>query len=263
MQMDNIDALNPPAEIARVVATHECIELPTVNHEGRVLVLSIDGRNRLFLKVEKTSTTLGVEAECLTWLHSKLPVPEVIAFERTETHQYLLLSALPGVEVLDEELDQDLPERVVLVADGLRQIHSVEIHDCPLDRTLEQHLRMANDRVADGSIAENDFEDIHRGSVHDLLNEVVSRRPVVEDKVFTHGDYSLPNVMVEGGKVSGYVDWRDGGVGDRYRDLSIAVKSIARNWGQEWIEPFIQRYGLTTKLDDARLDYFRLLYRFF
>ena len=136
MHMDNIEALNPPAEIARVMATHECIELPTVNHDGRAFVLSIDGRNRLFLKVEKTSATLGVEEECLTWLHSKLPVPEVIAFERTETHQYLLLSALPGVEVLDEE--QDLPERVVLVADGLRQIHSVEIHDCPFDRTLEQ-----------------------------------------------------------------------------------------------------------------------------
>ncbi len=41
------------------------------------------------------------------------------------------------------------------------------------------------------------------------------------DSVLTHGDFSLDNILIEDGHVSGVIDVAWAGVADRYQDLSI------------------------------------------
>ena len=44
-----------------------------------------------------------------------------------------------------------------------------------------------------------------------------------------HGDYCLPNIILKEHTVSGYIDVALAGVGDRYQDLALAVRSLAYN----------------------------------
>ena len=255
--------LRLPEEIARIVEGYQQTSIPTVN-SGSVIKLQSGEVAPLFLKIEPRPSTLEHEVARLNWLESKLKVARVVSFCSSEIQDFLLLTAIPGDDSTEDLADLDLHERVDLVAKGLKQIHQVDIADCPFDRTLQTELRLARERVEQGLITEDDLEDHQKGrSIDGILRYLEEQRPAHETLAFTHGDYSLPNIMLNGGQVSGFLDWRDGGIGDPYRDLPIVAKSIVRNWGEEWLEPFYRSYGLQAGLDQEKMQYYRLLYRFF
>ena len=57
------------------------------------------------------------------------------------------------------------------------------------------------------------------------LSDIKEGMPDEEDLVFTHGDYCLPNVMFQDGKLSGYIDLGYAGVGDRYLDFVAVTRN--------------------------------------
>ncbi len=103
-----------------------------------------------------------------------------------------------------------------------------------------------------------------------MLDELEATLPdvedAIEDLVFTHGDYSLPNVIPndDGTRValSGFVDCARAGVGDRYQDLALAARSIASSLGPEWVSLLFERYALT-HIDERKLGFYTLLDEFF
>ena len=253
-----------PQQIEQLIEGYSRTALPTVNHGGSVTELSSPRHASLYLKIEASPSTLGQEVARLRWLKKKLSVPQVAAFTNDGTHDFLLLTAIPGQDATANILGLDIGDRVQLVADGLRQIHRIGISDCPFDRSLDEELHLARTRVEQGLVSEDSLEEHQKGrSVRAIIDTLDQRRPPIENAAFTHGDYSLPNIMIANGRVSGFIDWRDGGVGDPYRDLPIAAKSIQRNWGEEWVDLFYQSYGLQEGVDQEKMEYYRLLYRFF
>ena len=60
---------------------------------------------------------------------------------------------------------------------------------------------------------------------------------------FTHGDYCLPNVMIDGEEVAGFVDWGWAGVADRYKDIALVVRSLEYNTGKDLRTMFFDAYG--------------------
>lgn len=253
-----------PEDIKRATDGYSRSNLPTVNHGGTVIELSSRGQSSLFLKIEARPSTLEQEVSRLHWLTHKLSVPQVIAFSSDATHDFLLLTAVPGEDATDDLPGLSLRDRVELIATGLRQIHEIDVVSCPFDRSLDAELRLARTRVDQGLVGEEDLEEHQKGrSIKAILDDLEERRPSIETAVFTHGDYSLPNIMIDQGQVSGFLDWRDGGFGDPYRNLPIVAKSIAKNWGEEWVDPFYKCFGLQDGLDQEKMEYYRLLYRFF
>jgi aminoglycoside phosphotransferase len=119
-------------------------------------------------------------------------------------------------------------------------------------------------RVQHNRVDESDFDEIRAGrTANDLLAEVMERIPQYEDRVFTHGDYCLPNIIVtQDGHLSGFIDVGRAGTGDRYRDIALACRSIAYNWGREWIPVFAEAYGLTG-IDQKKLAFYQLVDEFF
>ena len=253
-----------PEDIKRATHGFTWRNLRTVNHGGSVIELSSKGQTSLFLKIEARPSTLEQEVSRLHWLEQKLCVPHVIELASDETHDFLLLTALPGRDATEDLPGLSFRNRVELVAIGLRQIHGIAIASCPFDRSLDAELRLARLRVDQGLVREEDLEEHQRGrSIRAILDSLEEQRPSNETAVFTHGDYSLPNIMVDQGRASGFLDWRDCGVGDPYRDLPIVAKSIAKNWGEEWVDLFYECFGLQDGVDQERMEYYRLLYRFF
>lgn len=211
-------------------------------------------------------TALEEEARVLEWLHDhhRLSVPHVLYVGADVEHAYLLLSAVPGRMAHDEAFTNDVPHIVRLLAAGLRGIHAVDTTSCPFDRTLDIQLRTVRERMERGLVDEDSFDAEHRGCrARSLYDVLLTTRPAVspEDQVFTHGDYCLPNVLIHGDGIGGFIDWGRGGIADRYQDLALCARSLAHNWGSQWVPMLFAEYGIT-QVDEVKLAYYRLLDEF-
>jgi aminoglycoside phosphotransferase len=201
----------------------------------------------------------------LEWLRGKLVVPAVEACVTEGEQTFLLLSEVPGAMACDPAFAGDLPALVRLLADGMRQIHVIDIGDCLFDMRLDAQLARAEQRVRAGRVDESDFDASRLGTrASDLFEQLLRERPASEDLVFTHGDYCLPNVLIDHERrhVSGFIDLSRAGVADRYQDLALAARSLAYNFGPGW-EPLLwEAYGVRDP-DPAKIAYYQLLDEFF
>ena len=204
---------------------------------------------------------LSRELERLQWLAGRRIAPTVLAFAQNETHDFLVTRALPGDNAVNVTADQ-VPALIDVIADACRALHAIPIDACPFDETATTLIAQAEARLAAGLVDTDDFDQHRQGrDPHDLFAELRARRPPLEDLVFTHGDLCLPNVILNGHRVTGYVDVARAGIADRWRDIALCARSIARNWGPTWADAFIDAYG--ARHDPQALEFYQLLDEFF
>lgn len=230
-----------------------------------VFRLEGEARPGLYLKVEEAGPfcELADEAERLVWLRSQgLHCPEPIAHESDGERSFLLMTALPGADLVTATTL--LPEeRIEILASALSTLHNVDISACPFDHRLERRLAAAEARMRAGVVDETDFNEVRLGkSAFFLFNELQRLRPDSENLVVTHGDACLPNFMVADGRFAGYIDCCRLGVADRYQDVTLACHSIAYNFGEEFVRLFLNAYGLSI-IDPVKMNYYQLLDEFF
>ncbi|MGO7959247.1 APH(3')-II family aminoglycoside O-phosphotransferase [Rhizobium leguminosarum] len=230
-----------------------------------VFRLEAPGLPTLYLKVEEVGPfgELADEAARLRWVKaSGLPCPDIIAEDSDGVHNRLLISALPGSDLASAPVLTPLA-RVELLAAALIDLHRLPIASCPFDHRLEARIATAKARMQAGIVDETDFDETRLGkSVEALFAELESGKPSREDLVVTHGDACLPNFVASEDGFSGYIDCSRLGVADRYQDIALACRSIAHNFGEALVQPFLDRYGMPAT-DPARLDYYQLLDEFF
>jgi aminoglycoside 3'-phosphotransferase II len=210
---------------------------------------------------DSPAQTLAGEAARLRWLGSRTSVPHVVDFVQDSTHEYLLQEALPGEDAASTTLP---PAEVVdLLADSLRNLHAVSIHDCPFIQSIDACLKESKGLLDSGCVDVTNFDPVNQGrDPGALYREMLATRPDSESEVLIHGDYCLPNVLIAEGHLSGFVDVGRSGVGDPYRDLALIGRSLKRNFGSGWEPRFFSRYGLIDP-DPLRMRFFRLLDEFF
>lgn len=240
------------------------------NREGHsgtsVFRLERPGQPDQFLKVGErySEDDLSAELSRLLWLRGRLPVPEVLYWSEHGTRQYLLMSAVPGLPAYDDSLNSQLPTLLRLYAHGLRQIHDVPVEACPFDMRLDVRIAQAGHNLQAGRVDAENFDPQRQGRApQSLFRELMATRPAAEDLVFTHGDYCIPNVIIDGEMriLSGFIDWGRAGIADRYTDLALAARSIDYNFGAEWIPMFFEAYGIDP--DPAKRAFYQLLDEFF
>jgi aminoglycoside phosphotransferase len=256
-----------PEPVAALVGNAELVPVSIGRSDASTArILRPDGDWFLKLQaVDDLGTTLVGEAERMRWLGSFVAVPEVVAAGSDGTHEWLVASALSGSDATQPEHHFDLERLVRDLGQALRRFHDlVPIETCPFDSSTSAAVEHARARVEAGRIDESDFEPLYRGMSAAELYElmVASEVQVDDDLVVLHGDYCVPNVVVHQGSVHGYLDVGRAGVGDRHRDLAIACRSVAHNFGGHAVGLFLDGYGID-RPDLARLDFFVMLDEFF
>ena len=226
--------------------------------------LDRSGQAALYLKIAPRAQRMELlwEKKRLVWLRGRLPAPNVVGYETDARNEFLLLTPLPGRHVASLIVAEPNEKIVQLLAAGLRAIHAIPIRDCPFDMTLDREIERARHNVVNGLVDEADFDSTRLGrTAAALFEELQSKRPADEELVFTHGDYCLPNVMVDRGEVSGFVDWGRAGVADRYKDIALVARSLERNTGKDLTLAFFEAYGLSSP-DAEKIEYYKLLDEF-
>ncbi|MCQ6563758.1 APH(3') family aminoglycoside O-phosphotransferase [Paenibacillus mendelii] len=198
----------------------------------------------------------------LQWLETRLPVPAVLHYSKDERFEYLLMSEIEGIDGSDSVFKEDPAFIIRKLAEALKQVHAVEINDCPFDYTLSKRLDEIKHKIEAGSIDKKKLEE-EFGDRFDNLYQWLIQSPYSssEELVFTHGDYSVPNIIIRGKDISGLIDLADAGVADKYRDLAAMHYSIIRNHGEQWTGLLYEEYGISN-VDLEKIRYYELLEAF-
>ena len=200
------------------------------------------------------------EASRMAWLAQRAPAPTVLAVAADGDKEWLLMTALPGVDALRCSLPPQA--KIRLVADALSALHAIRADECPFDESLDRKIARAQDAVAKGLVDESQFDERNAGrSAASLFEDLLQSRPSDADRVVTHGDACFPNFMLDGRSFAGFVDCARVGRADRFQDLALACRSIEYDLGEEWVASFLRAYGLP-QADHERLAFYRLLDEF-
>ena len=224
------------------------------------------------LKIEKASTKNDETVAMMRWLEGKLPVPKVIAYEKDEAAglQYLLMSRVTGKMSCDDYYMSRPKELCEHLAQTLKLLWSIDISDCPRKITLDDELAEARYRVENNLIDVSDAEPDTYGpggfeNPKALLEWLENNRPEREP-VLSHGDFCLPNVFIDNGKLSGLIDLGDTAVNDKWLDIALCYRSLKHNadgtWGKKIYQdckPELLFEALGIEPDWDKIKYYILL----
>lgn len=123
---------------------------------------------------------------------------------------------------------------VIALAKALKMLWEIPIHKVPFDARLAQKLQAAEYNVTNDLCDMLDAEEGTYGEEGfsyptELLACLKAHQPE-EDLVFSHGDFCLPNIFLDQGEISGFIDLGRGGVADRYQDIALCYRSLMHNF---------------------------------
>jgi len=189
--------------------------------------------DEMVLKIEKISRSSEHEKLLLGWLDGKLSVPKIIETATHDGYSFLLTSRLHGEMACSENSLQNIEDTVAALVTGLKMLWQIGISNCPCTNTIADKLIQAEYNIKNGLVDMDDFNPetfTTEGfnDVPDLYRHLDRNRPA-EDLVFSHGDFCLPNVFVSGSNITGFLDWGNGGIADRWQDIALCARSLRSN----------------------------------
>ena len=146
---------------------------------------------------------------------------------------YFLMSKMPGNMLCEDRYLMNPEELIDLMVKALHMLWQVDITDCPLDAGIDRKLQMAkynieHDMVDLDNVEPETFGEEGFRNPEELLKWLILNKPD-ENRVFTHGDCCLPNILAKDGEISGFIDRGRAGVADQYQDIAICYRSLNDN----------------------------------
>ena len=215
-------------------------------------VYFIDKGSGYYLK-QSGKGVLEKECRMTEYFHSRGFGAEVLYYISNDS-DWLFTASVKGENCSHEKYLAEPGRLCDILAQELRKLHETDYTGCPIpDRTAE-YLAGAERNYRTGNYEEFHFPDgfSYRSAkeAHDVL---AAGKDALQSKVLLHGDYCLPNVILDGWKLSGFIDVGCGGVGDRHIDIFWGIWTLWFNLKTDkYTERFLDAYG-RDKADGAIL----------
>ena len=209
--------------------------------EARVIFIHKD--NGYFLK-SAPKGTLQREAELTAWFHTKGLSANVLAYISKEM-DWLLTEKVQGDDCTAEKYLAQPKRLCDVLSERLWILHHTDFADCPVQNHTEMYLERACSNYHRGVFDGTLFPDNWRyTSAKEAYSVLCSHGHVLTADTLLHGDYCLPNIILQDWKLSGFVDVGCGGVGDRHVDLFWALWTLEYNLKTDkYRQRFIDGYG--------------------
>ncbi|MFD0048556.1 phosphotransferase family protein [Actinomycetes bacterium NPDC127524] len=215
-------------------------------------------------KGEVFSSLLKREQSILNILTNKteLPTPKVKKFLEVEnsTVSWILMELLEGETLRSALLNEKKKEIRHEIIFNFGRILS-QIHSTPCPDELKNEHRWLDLMLNEG---EENIKFHKVEGTRKLLECLKENQPKDYKQTLIHGDFTIDNVMVSQGVITGVIDWGNGAYGDPRFDVSLAIRP-KQNAFEEEIDKLIFFEGYGGKIiTDNDYDYFvNGLYEFF
>lgn len=209
--------------------------------EARVWYIDRDGG--FYLK-RGVKGSLLAEADMTRYFHKKGLGTEVLDYLSQE-YDWLLTARVAGEDCTHADYLADPRRLCDTIAQQLRALHEVDFADCPVSDRMQSYFALAEENYRTGNYDQSAFPDsFGYASPQEAYTVLQSGRAALDGKVLLHGDYCLPNILLDHWRFSGFIDLGNGGVGDRHVDLFWGAWTLGFNLGTDaYRDRFFDAYG--------------------
>lgn len=237
----SIDIRRYPVELHPLLSGVKLFD-SSCSPEAKVIFIDKDGG--YFLK-SAPKGSLAREAAMTKYFHSKKLAAEPLAYLSDENDFFLTAKIHGGDCTTDKYMQQ--PERLCdLLAEQLLYLHEQDFTDCPVPNHTEIYLAGAERNKRLGYFDNNLFleKSFRHTSAEEAWTVVEKQGHLLQTDTLLHGDYCLPNIILDDWSFAGFIDLDNSGVGDRHVDLFWATWTLFFNFKTDkYRQRFIDAYG--------------------
>lgn len=206
-------------------------------------VYYIEKENGFYLK-RAAKGTLAREAEMTAYFHSKGIGAKVVSY-LCDACDWLLTTRVAGEDCTFSKYLDDPKRLCDTIAERLRWLHSMEHLDCPVQDRMRSYFTLADEHYRTGEVDLSYYTNLYGESTVDEVYRIFAEgRDAFRSDTLLHGDYCLPNIMLDDWRFSGFIDLGNGGVGDRHVDLYWGAWTLCFNLGtDQYRSRFFDVYG--------------------
>ncbi|MEH7384671.1 aminoglycoside phosphotransferase family protein [Bacillus sp. JJ1521] len=152
--------------------------------------------------------------------NTTLSIPKVVSSFENEEQTWALFEFVEGetlaTALSNEKNEQKRHELIYNYGKILSQIHSTS---CP--NKLVSEVPWLEKMLMD---AEVNLKNHEVDGTEELLTQLKTNKPKEFKQTLIHGDFTIDNVMVKDGLITGVIDWGGSALGDPRYDVSLAIR---------------------------------------
>ena len=243
----NIDGY--PAELRPVLSGAKLYD-SSCSPEARVIFIDKDGG--FFLK-SAPKGTLEREAAIARYFHDRGLAADVLAYI-SDRCDWLLTEKIHGDDCTAAKYLEQPKRLAELLGERLALLHSLDYGGCPVPNHTKLYLeRMEYNKRSDIYDKSHFPDSFGYANAEEAWAVVEQKSRLLRTDTLLHGDYCLPNIILDNWKFSGFIDLDNGGVGDRHVDVFWGAWTLWFNLKTDkYRNRFLEAYG-RDKIDEEML----------
>lgn len=240
----------------------------TESNSSNVYILTLEDGKKVVLKIPFNSQKLEREKKALELLRDKVPVPELIKYYNGDNliSGALLISYINGTPLAGNVTEELAYQMGIMLA----KIHNIRLKKYGEIETEgekdKQSVYLDNVKIMytkNKVFCEKVMNSRKLSACDEIFNYYFSKLPIPEEPCLLHSDYRMGNILVNGSKVVGVIDFEVANGGAADEDFSI-LESEVFNVYAGTRESFLEGYKSIKKLPDLdnTLPFYKFLTAF-
>jgi kanamycin kinase len=236
-----VDISTYPVEIQPLLRNAKLYE--SSGHSGAPTIF-IDKDAGYFLK-SAPAGTLERQAAMTRFFHSKGLSTVVLAYLSHENRDWLLTEKVTGDDCTAAKYLENPTRLTDTLAEQMAALHATDFTGCPVPDHTTAYLASAKRNYLNDTYDKSHFPDSHGyKSAAEAWDVIEITAHLLQRDTLLHGDFCLPNIMLNNWQFSGFIDLDSAGVGDRHVDIFWALWSLWYNLKTDaYRDRFIDAYG--------------------
>ena len=223
-------------------------------------VIFIDKEGGYYLK-SAPKGKLQREAEMTRFFAQKGLGASVLGYLCTEC-DWLLTARVAGEDCTHTQYLEDPIRLCDKTASLLRTLHETDFQNCPVPDRTGEYLQNAEKNFLAGCYDTSLTPDRPCPDAEGSWRIVEQGMQLLKSDTLLHGDYCLPNIMLDNWKFSAFIDLDGAGVGDRHIDLFWGAWTLRFNLHTDrYRQRFFDAYG-RDKIDLSMIELIETIERF-
>ena len=228
-----------PVEIQKIIGNNP-VETDDVGRSGALVAFV--GSDLVLKKTTKGKLQNAYLMQ--SFFHHHGLAPEVV-FYLSEDFDYLISARALGKSAIDQE-NLTHPARLAgAMGEFLLKIHSLPVDDCPVKNLTDNlYEEFARSVQRNEGVYQHIADYLGIKTLEEAKAAAESARTLLKNDTVLHGDYCLPNIMLENLVGKHVIDVGEGGAGDKHFDLFWGLWSLSYNLKTDaYREDFLAAYG--------------------
>ena len=211
------------------------------SREAKVVFIDKDGG--YYLKRAQKGT-LSREAQMTRYFHSLKLGAEVVAYE-SEQEDWFMTHAVKGEDCIFHKYLEEPKRLCEKTAELLRMLHRCGFSGCPVPDKMTGYLETVRKNYEKRNCELDLFSERYQFKNADAAFDMVLKNgKFLKNDTLLHGDYCLPNIMLDDWNFSAFIDLDNAGVGDKHVDIFWGMWTLEFNLKTDaFADRFLDAYG--------------------